>query len=44
MPLGMQMVGRRRADLDVLTASAVFERLRPWSQTYQLCEARPLDA
>ncbi len=44
MPVGMQIVGRRYADLDVLTASAVFERLRPWSQTYQVCEARPLDA
>jgi amidase len=30
LPVGMQLIGRRYADADVLTASAVFERLRPW--------------
>jgi hypothetical protein len=28
----------------VLAASATFERLRPWYETYQLCAARPLQA
>jgi amidase/aspartyl-tRNA(Asn)/glutamyl-tRNA(Gln) amidotransferase subunit A len=44
LPVGMQIVGRRYADVDVLTASAVFERMRPWRDTYQVCEARPLHA
>ncbi|MBV9358586.1 MAG: amidase [Chloroflexi bacterium] len=44
LPVGMQIIGRRYADVDVLTASAVFERMRPWRQTYQACAARPLDA
>ena len=34
LPVGMQIVGRRYADLDVLAASATFERLRPWAGTY----------
>jgi amidase/aspartyl-tRNA(Asn)/glutamyl-tRNA(Gln) amidotransferase subunit A len=42
LPIGMQIVGRRYADLDVLAASAVFERLRPWQATYERCRDRPL--
>jgi len=42
LPVGMQIVGRRYADADVLAASAAFERLRPWRQTYEICAARPL--
>jgi hypothetical protein len=38
----MQVIGRRYADADVLAASAAFERLRPWLDTYQLCANRPL--
>jgi amidase len=38
----MQVVGRRYADADVLAASAAFERLRPWHQTYELCRNRPV--
>ena len=38
MPVGMQIVGRRYADADVIAASAQFERLRPWMDTYQLCK------
>ena len=30
LPVGMQIIGRRGADADVLAASAAFERLRPW--------------
>ena len=29
LPVGMQLIGRRYADADVLAASAAFERLRP---------------
>jgi amidase/aspartyl-tRNA(Asn)/glutamyl-tRNA(Gln) amidotransferase subunit A len=35
LPVGMQLIGRRYADRDVLAASAVFERLRPWRDTYR---------
>lgn len=35
LPVGMQIVGRRYRDADVLAASAAFERLRPWSHTYR---------
>jgi amidase len=30
LPVGMQIMGRRGADVDVIAASATFERLRPW--------------
>jgi amidase/aspartyl-tRNA(Asn)/glutamyl-tRNA(Gln) amidotransferase subunit A len=42
LPVGMQIIGRRGADVDVLAASAAFERVRPWTQAYRLCEERPL--
>ena len=32
----MQIVGKRYADADVIAASAEFERLRPWMDTYRL--------
>jgi amidase len=34
LPVGMQLIGRRYADADVLAASAAFERLRPWRDHY----------
>jgi amidase len=36
LPVGMQVIGRRYADADVLAVSAAFERLRPWQQTYDV--------
>jgi amidase len=30
LPVGMQIMGRRAADADVIAASAAFERVRPW--------------
>ncbi|HEX5881492.1 MAG TPA: amidase family protein, partial [Actinomycetota bacterium] len=42
LPVGMQLIGRRYGDADVLAASATFERLRPWQDTYQRCASRPL--
>jgi amidase len=42
LPIGMQIVGRRYADADVLAASAAFEQLRPWHHTYERCATRPL--
>jgi len=31
LPVGLQIVGRRCADLSVLQASAAFEAARPWA-------------
>ena len=42
LPVGMQIVGRRYADADVFAASAAFERLRPWMETYEICRRRRL--
>jgi Asp-tRNA(Asn)/Glu-tRNA(Gln) amidotransferase A subunit family amidase len=33
-PIGIQVVGRHRADHDVLAASAAFEAERPWTSAY----------
>jgi amidase/aspartyl-tRNA(Asn)/glutamyl-tRNA(Gln) amidotransferase subunit A len=44
LPVGMQIIGRRYADADVLAASAAFERLRPWMDTYRQCAARQLSS
>jgi amidase/aspartyl-tRNA(Asn)/glutamyl-tRNA(Gln) amidotransferase subunit A len=38
LPVGMQIVGRRYADADVIAASAAFERVRPWMSTYRRCK------
>jgi amidase len=42
LPVGMQIIGRRNADIDVLAASAAFERLRPWHDNYRHCRDRSL--
>jgi amidase len=42
LPVGMQIIGRRYADDDVLAASAAFERLRPWTAGYAIPEGRAL--
>jgi amidase/aspartyl-tRNA(Asn)/glutamyl-tRNA(Gln) amidotransferase subunit A len=44
LPVGLQVIGRRYADADVLAASAALERVRPWQDAYRLCEERPLTA
>lgn len=41
-PVGMQIIGRRFHDEDVITASAVFEKLRPWASTYEIPANRPI--
>ncbi len=43
LPVGMQIIGRRYADADVLAASAAFEALRPWSHRYGACQRRMPD-
>ncbi|MEJ7741152.1 MAG: amidase [Nocardioidaceae bacterium] len=40
LPVGMQLIGNRYGDADVLAASAAFERLRAWQETYQRCASR----
>ncbi|MGV2114088.1 amidase family protein [Agrobacterium salinitolerans] len=40
LPVGMQIIGRRYADTDVLAASSTFERLRPWQESYSVCAGR----
>jgi amidase/aspartyl-tRNA(Asn)/glutamyl-tRNA(Gln) amidotransferase subunit A len=42
LPVGMQIIGRRYADNDVLAASAAFERLRPWQGSYKTCTQRAI--
>jgi amidase/aspartyl-tRNA(Asn)/glutamyl-tRNA(Gln) amidotransferase subunit A len=42
LPVGMHIVGRREQDVDVLAASAAFERVRPWTDAYKICEDRAL--
>ncbi len=42
LPVGLQIIGRRYADADVLAASAAFETLRPWAGRYAKAAARPL--
>jgi len=42
LPVGMQIIGRRERDVDLLAASAAFERVRPWTDAYRICEGRPL--
>jgi len=39
LPVGLQLVGRRYADADVLLASAVFEMAQPWAQYYAELDA-----
>ena len=44
LPVGMQIIGRRYADADVLAASAAFEALRPWADRYRACAGRSLSS
>ena len=39
LPVGMQIIGGRYADGDVLAASAAFERIRPWRDWYRSARA-----
>jgi amidase len=39
LPVGMQIIGRRYADADVIAASAAFERVRPWRENYRFARA-----
>ena len=42
LPAGLQIIGRRRADDDVIAACAAFERIRPWKAIYHRLRSRSL--
>jgi amidase len=42
LPVGLQLIGRRYADADVLAASAAYEQIRPWHDQYRLAAQRSL--
>lgn len=42
LAVGLQMIGRRGADLDVIAGAAAFERVRPWDHIYEIPAKRPL--
>lgn len=44
LPVGMQLIGDRHGDADVLAAGAALERLRPWHHFYEHCSSRALNA
>jgi amidase/aspartyl-tRNA(Asn)/glutamyl-tRNA(Gln) amidotransferase subunit A len=43
LPVGLQVIGGRGADLDVLAAAATFERVRPWEDIYEIPAGRSLE-
>lgn len=43
LPVGMQVIGRRGADREVLEAAAAFERTRPWDHIYEIPANRSLE-
>ncbi len=42
LPVGLQIIGKRNADIDVLTASAAYERINPWHDIYSIVDNRTL--
>lgn len=44
LPVGLQIIGRRRGDADVMAACAEFERAQPWAASYAIARARSLQA
>ncbi len=44
LPVGMQVIGSRFGDADVLNFCAAFEQISPWTGIYDTCRARSLGA
>jgi amidase len=44
LPVGLQIIGRRAADLDVLAAAAAYEGVRPWDHIYEIPAGRSLES
>jgi amidase/aspartyl-tRNA(Asn)/glutamyl-tRNA(Gln) amidotransferase subunit A len=42
LPVGLQLIGPSLRDDLVLAASAAFERVRPWMDTYEVCRSRAI--
>ena len=42
LPIGMQIIGRKFRDADVLAVARTFERLRPWRDLYDIPFSRPI--
>ena len=42
LPVGMQVMGSRFGDADVLSFCAAFEKVSPWTSTYDNCRGRTL--
>ncbi|MBR7071216.1 MAG: amidase [Clostridia bacterium] len=42
LPIGMQLIGRRFCDADLLAAAACFERIQPWKALYEIPYSRTL--
>ena len=40
LPVGMQLIGKRFCDGDVLAAAKAFENIRPWRNLYKMTQAR----
>jgi amidase/aspartyl-tRNA(Asn)/glutamyl-tRNA(Gln) amidotransferase subunit A len=38
LPVGMQVIGSRYGDADVLRFCSAFERIQPWQWMYEACE------
>ena len=43
-PVGLQIVGKKFADGDLMAACANYEAVRPWQQNFQLLRHRAMDA
>ena len=42
-PVGLQLIGNRYGEIDLLAASAAYERVNPWRDIYEATERRSLD-
>lgn len=42
-PVGMQIIGKKYHDMDVLTASAAFEQIQPWKHLYEIPQKRKIE-
>ncbi len=42
LPIGMQIIGRRFCDADVLAVSKAFEEIRPWRDLYDIPQKRKI--
>ena len=43
LPVGMQIIGRKFRDSDVLAAAKTFEEIQPWRGLYDIPLSRALD-